>query len=282
VLDARSKSVVVREPVRARRPGGKPVRAGRSSSEAVHPDPSWADPLCPGGTAVSSARSTSRAPRAGRRGSPFVAPAVGRVQLAIQAIDPLSQAGLAQHVARRPDIELLPPSRLAEADIVAVAAPMMTARVMEQMRRSAEIADPKFVLVLERLGDIDLLSAIEIGTVSVLWRSEATAERFTQVVVSAGRGGTEMPPEVQARLVADIAALQRDLLTPLGLTAGGLDDREVDVLRYIADGLDTSEIAQKMLYSERTVKGILYGLMSRLHLRNRSHAVAYAMRAGIL
>ena len=239
-----------------------------------------------GGAAVSSAHSTSHSPsrssRSSRRESPFVAAPVSRIQLAIQSIDPLSQAGLSQHVFRRPDIELLPSSRLAEADIVAIAAPMMTARVMEQMRRTAEVADAKFVLILDRLGDVDLLSAIEIGTVAVLWRADATAERFTQAVVAASRGGTEMPAEVQARLVADIAALQRDLLAPLGLTAGGLDDREVDVLRYIAGGLDTSEIAQKMLYSERTVKGILYGLMSRLHLKNRSHAVAYAMRAGIL
>ena len=109
-----------------------------------------------------------------------------------------------------------------------------------------------------------------------------TAERFAHTVVTVSRGGAEMPPEVQARLVQEVARMQHDLLAPPGLTAAGLDSREVDVLRYIAQGLDTTEIAQKMLYSERTVKGILYALMARLHLRNRSHAVAYAMRAGIL
>jgi DNA-binding NarL/FixJ family response regulator len=207
---------------------------------------------------------------------------ISRIRLAIQAVDPLSRAGLAQHVGRRPDIELVPENRLADAAVVVVAAPMVTARMMAQMRRTAEITPAKFILILERLGDADLLSAVEIGVAAVIWRSDATAERFTQVVVTVSRGGVDLPPEVQARLVSDVADIQRDLLSPLGLTAGGLEAREVDVLRYIAEGLDTSEIAQKMLYSERTVKSILYGLMARLHLRNRSHAVAYALRAGIL
>jgi DNA-binding NarL/FixJ family response regulator len=207
---------------------------------------------------------------------------ISRIRLAIQTVDPLSRAGLAQHVGRRPDIELVPENRLADAAVVVVAAPMVTARMMAQMRRTAEITPAKFILILERLGDADLLSAVEIGVAAVIWRSDATAERFTQVVVTVSRGGVDLPPEVQARLVSDVADIQRDLLSPLGLTAGGLEAREVDVLRYIAEGLDTSEIAQKMLYSERTVKSILYGLMARLHLRNRSHAVAYALRAGIL
>ncbi|GAA3623030.1 response regulator transcription factor [Kineosporia mesophila] len=223
-----------------------------------------------------------RAVRPARPDSAFVVPSISRVHLVIQASDPLTYAGLSQHVARRPDIELLPTDRLADADVVAVVATTVTPRVMEQMRRAAGDGDPRFVLVLERFGDLDLLAAVEIGAVSVLWWAEATSDRFAQAVVTAGRGGSELPPDVQARLVTDVAELQRELLAPLGLTPGGLSRREVDVLRWIADGRDTAEIARKMLYSERTVKGILYGLMSRLHLKNRSHAVAYALRAGIL
>ena len=215
-----------------------------------------------------------------RREAPVLS--IARVRLGVQAMDPLSRAGLVQHVARRPDIEVVAADRLADADVVAVAAPALSSRTMAQLRRTAETTQAKFILVVEQLGNVDLLAAVEIGVVAVLWRSQATAERFAEVVVSTGRGGADLPPEIQARLVADVAGLHRDLLAPLGLSAGGLEDREVDVLRYIADGLDTTEIAQKMRYSERTVKGILYGVMARLHLRNRSHAVAYALRAGIL
>ncbi|WP_239013681.1 response regulator transcription factor [Streptomyces sioyaensis] len=50
----------------------------------------------------------------------------------------------------------------------------------------------------------------------------------------------------------------------------------------VSEGKELAEIAAKLCYSERTVKYILYGLMKRLQLRNRSHAVSYAIRAGLI
>ena len=54
------------------------------------------------------------------------------------------------------------------------------------------------------------------------------------------------------------------------------------VLRLVADGHDTAEIARELCYSERTVKNVLHDLTTRLQLRNRSHAVAYALREGLI
>jgi DNA-binding NarL/FixJ family response regulator len=54
------------------------------------------------------------------------------------------------------------------------------------------------------------------------------------------------------------------------------------VLRLMADGFDTGEIGQRLFYSERTVKNIVHDITSRLHLRNRTHAVAYALRQGFI
>jgi DNA-binding NarL/FixJ family response regulator len=76
--------------------------------------------------------------------------------------------------------------------------------------------------------------------------------------------------------------LQRETLTPHGLTAVGLSQREVTVLRMIADGLATSEIAAELNYSERTIKNVLHNLTTRLQLRTRAQAVAYAMREGLI
>jgi DNA-binding NarL/FixJ family response regulator len=63
---------------------------------------------------------------------------------------------------------------------------------------------------------------------------------------------------------------------------GRLDGREREVLRLIADGLGTVEIAKRLNYSERTVKNILHRLLTRMNLRNRAHAVAYALGNGLL
>jgi DNA-binding NarL/FixJ family response regulator len=72
------------------------------------------------------------------------------------------------------------------------------------------------------------------------------------------------------------------VLAPRGLTFAGLTDRETKVLRLVADGFDTAEIATNLAYSERTVKNVIHDVTARLQLRNRSHAVAYALRAGLI
>ncbi|WRZ89773.1 helix-turn-helix transcriptional regulator [Streptomyces sp. NBC_01007] len=56
----------------------------------------------------------------------------------------------------------------------------------------------------------------------------------------------------------------------------------MSILRRAADGDETGEIADRLGYSERTIKRDLHELMKRLGLRNRAHAVAYALRAGYL
>ncbi len=63
---------------------------------------------------------------------------------------------------------------------------------------------------------------------------------------------------------------------------GPLREREIAVLQLVAEGYDTGEIARKLSYSERTIKKVLHDLTMRLQLRNRSHAVAYALRAGLI
>ena len=72
------------------------------------------------------------------------------------------------------------------------------------------------------------------------------------------------------------------MLEPRGLTFTGLASREIEVLRLIAEGYDTTEVAKALSYSERTVKNVLHDVTSRLQLRNRSHAVAYALREGLI
>ena len=91
-----------------------------------------------------------------------------------------------------------------------------------------------------------------------------------------------LPPDLLGRLLSQVGKLQRQVLWPRGLTFGGLAEREIEVLRLVADGLDTAEIAAKLSYSQRTIKNILHDITSRLHLRNRSHAVAYALRHGLI
>ncbi|MGH3468961.1 MAG: helix-turn-helix domain-containing protein, partial [Thermocrispum sp.] len=83
-------------------------------------------------------------------------------------------------------------------------------------------------------------------------------------------------------LLEHVERLHREVLAPRGLSSSGITPREAEVLRLMAEGMDTAEIASELCYSQRTVKNVLHGLTNRLNLRNRAHAVAHAMRADVI
>jgi DNA-binding NarL/FixJ family response regulator len=72
------------------------------------------------------------------------------------------------------------------------------------------------------------------------------------------------------------------VLAPRGLKLSGLSTRETDVLRLMAQGMEIREIAEKLSYSERTIKNSVHDVLNRFDLRNRAHAVAFALREGLI
>ena len=138
------------------------------------------------------------------------------------------------------------------------------------------------MLVIATVDDAALVTAAEAGVVGILRRGDATPEAIVRVIGKAAAGAGEVPADLLGRLLEQVGRLQRQVLSPRGLTFAGLTPRETEVVRLVADGLDTSEIALRMSYSERTVKNVLHDLTTRLQLRNRTHAVAYAVREGLI
>ena len=92
----------------------------------------------------------------------------------------------------------------------------------------------------------------------------------------------QQPQHVFGRLLDQVGRLQRQVLNPRGLSFAVLTDREIKVMKLLADGLDTAEVGRRLFYSERTVKNIVHDVTSRLNLRNRTQAVAYALRQGLI
>jgi DNA-binding NarL/FixJ family response regulator len=127
-----------------------------------------------------------------------------------------------------------------------------------------------------------MITGIEAGACGLLRRSEAHPETLAQAVVSASSGDGSVPSDLLGRLLEHVGRLQRQVLSPRGITLSGLTGREIEVLKLVADGFDTAEIANELAYSERTIKNIIHDVTARLNLRNRSHAVAYAVRQGLI
>ena len=122
----------------------------------------------------------------------------------------------------------------------------------------------------------------QAGASGLIRREDADAERLIRVITATARGDGSVPPDLLGRLFSQLGRLQHHVLTPRGLTIAGLTEREIEVLRLVADGFDTAEIAKKLAYSERTIKNVLHDVVSRFGLRNRTHAVAYALREGFI
>ena len=138
------------------------------------------------------------------------------------------------------------------------------------------------ILIASHLDDQDLVRAVESGVVGLVRRADATTDRLLSVITAAAAGEGTVPPDLLGRLLDQVGRLQRTVLDPRGITFTGLASREIEVLKLVAEGWDTAQIATKLSYSERTVKNVLHDVTTRLQLRNRSHAVAYAMREGLI
>lgn len=203
------------------------------------------------------------------------------VRVGVQAVDSITHTGLTSFLRTRREVVVVDAEKLTDRDVLVVQADRMTPHVMAGLRDDARAAVPKVLLAGEVKED-DVLGAVECRVVAVLPRSRTSGDRLVETIVSAASGRGLLPPELLGLLLDSVRRLQHEVLSPRGLGAAGLTAREVDVLRLMADGRDTGEIAEKLCYSERTVKNAIYELTSRLKLRNRPHAVAYAMQAGVI
>ena len=200
----------------------------------------------------------------------------------VKGLDPISEAGAVSQLGLRPEIRVVTGANASSAAVTVVVADQVdaaTLRVLQVLRRDGHL---RLVLVATAVDDAALVSAAEAGVCGLLRRADASAETLVHTIERVARGHGEVPPDLLGRLLEQVGRLQRQVLAPRGLTFSGLTPREAEVLRLVADGFDTCEIATQLCYSERTVKNVLHDLNTRLQLRNRSHAVAYAVREGLI
>lgn len=205
-----------------------------------------------------------------------------RVATYVYADDPILQAGMVSQLRVRPEIDIVAAGELSRADVAVAVADSLdaeTLRVLQALQRS-DIEHT--VLVTSAIDDTTVVSAAEVGVSGLLRRADATPDVLVRTIQQVAKGEGVLPSDLLGTLLGQVGRLQRQLLSPQGLTFAGLNDREAAVLRLIADGHDTNEIAQQLCYSQRTVKNVLHDVTTRLQLRNRSHAVAYAVRAGLI
>lgn len=99
-----------------------------------------------------------------------------------------------------------------------------------------------------------------------------------EAVRRAAEGEATLHPQVAARVINELHSEQRDEVS----LHARLTDREMDVLKLIANGLNNAEIAAELVISQQTVKGHVSNILSKLHLADRTQAAVYAWREGVI
>ncbi|HEX8727420.1 MAG TPA: response regulator transcription factor [Ktedonobacterales bacterium] len=149
---------------------------------------------------------------------------------------------------------------------------------IETTRRLKRISPDSQVIVLTSFDDDQhILPAIRAGALSYILKDVGTAA-LADAVRKAARGEVAMTPQVAARVMREL----RQSGQPSTQASADLSEREVEVLRLIAEGRSNTEIAERLVISEHTVKRHVSNILSKLHLADRTQAAVYAWREGMV
>jgi DNA-binding NarL/FixJ family response regulator len=126
--------------------------------------------------------------------------------------------------------------------------------------------------------DEDVFAALRAGAVGYLLK-DVSSDRLVEAVLAAARGESVLQPSVAARVVARVAQLPEDAPRRPQPLVVPLSDRELEVLRLLADGSSNREIAASLFLAEGTVKNHVTNVLAKLGARDRNQA---ALRARAL
>lgn len=167
---------------------------------------------------------------------------------------------------------LSPAPALTGVDVLLFAAERQTLR--DAVRLGTDNATILVALVADPFDEL-VADAIGAGVAAILLRGDLIPATLSGTLRAVLHGGAMLPAKMLQRLL-DRPATTRH-------AAGvGLTGRELDVLRLLADGDDTRQIAGALSYSERTVKNVVHDVLVKMNCRNRAHAVALATRQGVI
>jgi NarL family two-component system response regulator LiaR len=149
---------------------------------------------------------------------------------------------------------------------------------IETTRRIRQISPRTKVVVLTSYHeDVHIFPALKAGAISYILK-DMKMDKLVDVLHRAVQGEVTLHPRVASRVLQNIRGENSDdqpLFTEL-------TDRETDVLKLIASGMTNSQIAEKLVISENTVKGHVSNILSKLHLADRTQAAVYAWEQGIV
>jgi two-component system, NarL family, response regulator LiaR len=149
---------------------------------------------------------------------------------------------------------------------------------VEATRQVKQVSPHSQIIVLTSYHEDEyIFPALRAGALSYVLK-DIGPDELADTVRKAARGESMLHPRVASRVVQELRGARRD--TPNLFT--DLSDRELEVLRLIADGLSNAEIASKLVISEKTVKGHVSNILGKLHMMDRTQAAVLAWQEGLV
>ena len=149
---------------------------------------------------------------------------------------------------------------------------------VEATRQVKNISPRTQVVVLTSYHeDEHIFPALQAGAISYILK-DIRMEELADAIKRAAHNEVTLHPRVAARIIQELHGTKRDEINPLT----ELTNREMEVLKLIANGLSNSEIAGQLVITEHTVKGHVSNILSKLHLADRTQAAVYAWRKGVV
>jgi len=149
---------------------------------------------------------------------------------------------------------------------------------VEATRQLKQVSPHSQVIVLTSYHEDEyIFPALRAGALSYVLK-DVGPDELADTVRKAARGESVLHPRVAARVVQELRGTRSD--TPKLFT--DLSDRELEVLRLIADGNSNAAIANKLVISEKTVKGHVSNILGKLHMLDRTQAAVYAWQQGLM
>jgi DNA-binding NarL/FixJ family response regulator len=132
----------------------------------------------------------------------------------------------------------------------------------------AESPDARIIILTTFEGDVEIQRAFQAGARGFLLKSSPPSD-LVLAIRQVHAGKKRVPPDVAAQLAENMGS-------------ESLTTREIEVLRQVADGNRNRDIADKLLISEETVKVHVKHIMDKLGAKDRTQAIAIAVRRGII
>jgi two-component system, NarL family, response regulator DegU len=160
-------------------------------------------------------------------------------------------------------------------DVIVMDVSMPVLDGVEATRRIHAVTPELPIVVLTMHGEeTQRREALDAGATGFLTK-DASMQDVVRTVFQAARGDVALSPELASSILSELRA-------PSTKSSSPLTPREEEVLQRIADGLSTSEVAEQLFISGKTVKNHLASIYQKLDARDRTQAVLQAVRMGIV